>query len=52
MLETAWSVPFFLLSWFACGAWYAIVAGRDMAEASEESKQAILDGIFGKGPKP
>jgi hypothetical protein len=48
-IETAVTVPFFLLSWLLCSIGAAIFAGYTMARLEGQQKEELLTKMFGKG---
>jgi hypothetical protein len=51
-LETALTLPFFLLSWFLCSMYFAVKAGNIMAKADSAEKLEVLTGMLGGEKKP
>ena len=47
-METALTLPFFLLSWLLCSVFYAVLAGRTLAKADGGDKEKVLEELFGK----
>jgi hypothetical protein len=49
ILESALTIPVFIVSWLVCAVGFSALAGFRMAKADSAQKEKILDGVLGNG---